>query len=448
MRNLIITYISILCLLLVLVSQIYVVVDYYQIVSESLKRETNAVLDDAYRAELDLRDRALPKGNKNIAIPPPPPTSKNTVVYDLDKMKIKSNDLLKSLNTAINDVISKKRPLSIQKLDSITTGILKVRNIESDFVIRLINPATGKVLESSKKSFAESPFLIYSKQLALDFENKKSLQLILLNPLSNIFKRMGTLLFGSFLLSLMCIYSLWFLFRTQARQRKLMEVKNDFFGNTAHELKRPVAQLHLALEALSNPTIDANPAKKERYLAISREATKDMSEKITMIMTLSMAEEGVFKLNYSHFNLTAEVEKLKEQFSTIADKEVNIQIKNTVGDVNIKADKDHLLQCIANLIDNAIKYSGVSVLIQISIRQVKDTLCVSVKDNGIGIVPEKIGSVFDKYTRLNTETGTPTGFGIGLSYVKAVVEKHAGRIEVKSEIKKGSEFTLYLPSTV
>jgi len=448
MRNLIITYISILCLLLVLVSQIYVVVDYYQIVSESLKRETNAVLDDAYRAELDLRDRALPKGNKNIAIPPPPPTSKNTVVYDLDKMKIKSNDLLKSLNTAINDVISKKRPLSIQKLDSITTGILKVRNIESDFVIRLINPATGKVLESSKKSFAESPFLIYSKQLALDFENKKSLQLILLNPLSNIFKRMGTLLFGSFLLSLMCIYGLWFLFRTQARQRKLMEVKNDFFGNTAHELKRPVAQLHLALEALSNPTIDANPAKKERYLAISREATKDMSEKITMIMTLSMAEEGVFKLNYSHFNLTAEVEKLKEQFSTIADKEVNIQIKNTVGDVNIKADKDHLLQCIANLIDNAIKYSGVSVLIQISIRQVKDTLCVSVKDNGIGIVPEKIGSVFDKYTRLNTETGTPTGFGIGLSYVKAVVEKHAGRIEVKSEIKKGSEFTLYLPSTV
>jgi two-component system, OmpR family, phosphate regulon sensor histidine kinase PhoR len=322
---------------------------------------------------------------------------------------------------------------------------LHARSIESGFVVRVINPTTGKVLESSNKSFAESRFLIYSKRLPLDFENKKSLQLILLNPLANIFKRMGTLLAGSFLLSLFCFYGIGFLFRTLARQKKLMEVKNDFFGNTAHELKRPVAQLHLALEALSRPAIDENKAKKERYLAISKEATKDMSEKITMIMTLSMAEEGVFKLNYSHFNLVEEVEKLKEQFSIVSDKEVCIEIENTAGDMSIEADKDHLLQCIANLIDNAIKYSGVSVLIFITIQKVKDSLCVSVKDNGIGINPEKIGRVFDKYTRLNTEAGSPTGFGIGLSYVKTVVEKHAGRIEVKSEMEKGSEFIVYLP---
>jgi len=443
MRNLIITYISILCLVFILISQIVVVVNYYHAVSESLKRETNAVLTEAYHAELDLRDRSSNKGSNDTIIPPR--TSKNTVVYNLDKMKINTKDLLGSINTAINDVVSKKSPLNIHKLDSIIFTILQARSIESKFVVQVISPTTGKVLESSKKSFAESGFLIYSKQLALDFENKKSLQLILLNPMANIFKRMGTLLLGAFLLTGLCSYGVLYLFHTLARQKKLMAVKNDFFGNTAHELKRPVAQLYMALEALSTPMVDENKEKKERYLSISKEATKDMSEKITMIMTLAMDEEGVFRLNYSQFNLAEEVEKLKEQFSTVSDKEVSIEIENATDDANIKADRDHLRQCIANLIDNAIKYSGASVLISISIRRIKNSLCVSVKDNGIGIKPEKVERVFTKYTRLNTESGSPAGFGIGLSYVKTVVEKHAGRIEVKSEIEKGSEFIVYLP---
>ena len=263
--------------------------------------------------------------------------------------------------------------------------------------------------------------------------------------MAHIFKRMGTLLLGAFLLTGLCSYGVLYLFHTLARQKKLMAVKNDFFGNTAHELKRPVAQLYMALEALSTPMVDENKEKKERYLSISKEATKDMSEKITMIMTLAMDEEGVFRLNYSQFNLAEEVEKLKEQFSTVSDKEVSIEIENTVDDANIKADRDHLRQCIANLIDNAVKYSGASVLISISIRRIKNSLCVSVKDNGIGIKPEKVKRVFTKYTRLNTESGSPAGFGIGLSYVKTVVEKHAGHIEVKSEIEKGSEFIVYLP---
>ena len=444
MRNLIITYISILCLALVLVSQIVVVVNYYHAVNESLKRETNAVLTEAYHTELQFRQKSLNGGTSSTTSPHP--KSADSAVYTLVKIKINDDDLPGSINTAINDVVSKKSPLSIQKLNSIIAAILQERNIKSLFVIRVINPTTGKVLESSKKSFAESGFLIYSKPLALDFENKKSLQLILLNPMGHIFKRMGALLISSLLMALFGVYGIWFLFRTQARQKKLMAVKNDFFGNTAHELKRPVTQLYMALEALSTSMVDDDKEKKRRYLTISREATKDMSEKITMIMALAMDEEGVFRLNYSQFNLAEELEKLKEQFSTVSNKEVSIEIENTVDDANIKADRDHLRQCIANLIDNAIKYSGASVLISISIRRIKNSLCVSVKDNGIGIKPEKVERVFTKYTRLNTESGSPAGFGIGLSYVKTVVEKHAGRIEVKSEPEKGSEFIVYLPT--
>jgi len=446
MKTRLITYVSALGILLLLALQAYTVYGNLKQTRNYLTHESNVIIKDAFSKELNQRNEYYKHlTGEDTLKTPPPPTKENTAGYDIKELKPYKNNLTFFLALVMNRFLSEKTPMNLHNLDSITGSILQSRNIRTRFAINVIDANTGKVLDKSKTRSYASLFEISSKPLSIDLNKKKSLQLVLINPFESIFKRMGTLLASSLLLALFGIFGLWFLFRTQARQKKLMAVKNDFFGNTAHELKRPVAQLHLALEALSNPALDANPAKKERYLAISREATKDMSQKINMIMTLSMAEEGVFKLNYSRFNLANEVEKLKEQFATVSEKEVSIQIENMAGDVSIKADRDHLLQCIANLIDNAIKYSGVSVLISISIQHVKDILYVSVKDNGIGIKPEKISSVFEKYTRLNTDVGTPSGFGIGLSYVKAVVEKHGGGIEVKSEIEKGSEFIVYLP---
>ena len=291
-----------------------------------------------------------------------------------------------------------------------------------------------------------SVFAVESKMLSLDFEEKRSLQLVLINPMKNIFSQMGYLLFGSLLLTLICLYGLWFLFHTLAQQKQLLQVKNDFFGHTAHELKRPVAQLHMALEAIARPAIDENKLKKARYIAIMKEATQDMSEKIGMIMTLSMAEEGVFRLNYSDFDLIELIETLKEKFTAFTEKTVSIQFDGVEEKMIIHADHDHIRQTIANLIDNAIKYSNDTVVVSISVSRLNGNLMLCVKDNGIGIAADKISSVFEKYTRINSAPGSPSGFGIGLSYVKAVIEKHAGRIEVLSELSKGTEFRVYLPA--
>ncbi|MEI7676402.1 MAG: HAMP domain-containing sensor histidine kinase [Bacteroidales bacterium] len=446
MKTKIVTYLSIVCLLLVIVAQAYIVYDHFRVTEDSLRREVNAVIDDAYHIELNLRDKSQKSqtGNNNIIIPPP--SDENTSVYNFDNMSIDKNDAIELMNRAIEAEISKKRPLNIRNLDSVTAEVLKTRSIVSDFVVCIVNPQTDKIIESSKKTFENSRFLLKSKYLPLDFNKQKSLQLVLLNPMTNIFKRMGSLLAGSLILSLICLYGLWFLFLTLSRQKQLIAVKNDFFGHTAHELKRPVAQLYMALDALSRPSIDGNKLKKERYLAISKEATRDMSEKIGMIMTLSMAEEGVFRLNYTEFDLIELITNLKEKFTDVAEKTVSIQFENSVQNVMVKADKDHIRQTIANLIDNAIKYSKESVQITITIQQLKKDLLLCVKDNGIGIAPDKIDCVFEKYTRINSAPGAPSGFGIGLSYVKAVIEKHAGRIEVVSELTKGSEFRVFLPA--
>lgn len=448
-----ITYLSISSLLVVLVLQGYFVYDHFRLTQNSLSREIDAVLKDVYQKDLNTRNSAITHSNADtiITLSPLPsniPSQDKEVVayYNLDEIGVNANDMAGCLNTMLNDYTSQKVPVNIVSIDSITQAVLKARGIKSDFVVRIINPVTKKVLLRSKDLASEdSGFLLYSEYLPLDFSKQKSLQLILLNPLSGIFKRMGLLLSGSALLALFCLYGIWFLFRTLSRQKQLNVVKNDFFGHTAHELKRPVAHLTMALEALSKPSIDENRKKKERYLAISKEATRDMAEKIGMIMTLSMAEEGVFRLNICEFDLLEVIGLLKEKFTAIAEKKVTISVNNLGDKLQISADKDHLTQSISNLIDNAIKYSDDSVHITISAEKKGGDLILCVKDDGIGIAQDKLSSVFEKYTRLNTVSGAPSGFGIGLNYVKTVIDKHKGRIEVFSEIAQGSEFRVFLP---
>ena len=445
-----IAYIASFCLLIILISQAYLVYDYFQTTKAGLIRESDAIIEQACKNDLKIRHDLFKRIEENESINVTQssitPVKKKTVSYDFSKRKDYENNTLGLVDLAVNITISKKVPLNIMRLDSIVATVLCSRGIDTRYYVILINPVTSRVLQQSKSQFKSSSFQVSSKYLTIDIVDNKALQLVLDNPFGVIIKRMSLLLISSFLLTIICLFAFRQLFLILSRQKKLMAVKNDFFGNTAHELKRPVAQLHLALEALSKPAVFDNELKRERYLSISRDASKDMSEKITMIMTLSMAEEGVFKLNYSRFNLLEEVQKLKEKFTAVADKEVSIEILNSGEDFNLKADKDHLLQSIANLIDNAIKYSGVSVYISIHIQKLKDSVLLSVKDNGIGIGPDKLERIFDKYTRLNSESGSPTGFGIGLSYVKAVVEKHAGHIEVQSVPQKGSEFRVYIPT--
>ena len=444
-----IAYVAAVCLLFILGTQTFLVYDYFQTTRAGLVRESDAIIEEAFKKDLEIRRnqyRSL-ESEKGIDLTHDSKIPEKNTIYDFSKKRDYANNTTILVYLAINSHISKSVPLNIERLDSISGTILKSRGITTQYSVKLIEPKSEKnIFKSGSDNTLFHIFQITSKYLTIDIIDNKVLQLVLVNPFGIIIKRMSLLLITSIILSIICMLAFRELFRTLARQKKLMAVKNDFFGNTAHELKRPVAQLHLALEALSKPSTFENEVKRERYLSISRDATKDMSEKITMIMTLSMVEEGVFNLNYSNFNLLEEVKKLKEQFTAVADKEVSIEIQNSNDDFNLKADKDHLLQCIANLIDNAIKYSGVSVLISISIQKMKDSLLLTVKDNGIGIGEDKLERIFDKYTRLNNDSGSPTGFGIGLSYVKAVVEKHAGHIEVQSEPKKGSEFRVYLPA--
>ncbi|MEA4981872.1 MAG: HAMP domain-containing sensor histidine kinase [Paludibacter sp.] len=452
MKTKIITYSSVFSILLVLFIQAYVIYSNFQLTIEYTTREIDYILNEALKEELDIRQELISDSTALAMNTYHNKKSENIDLYSNDfilsgnsKDSFDNSDISDMLSTLINECISEIIPLNLNILDSITNELLKQHKINSEFSINLFDYRSNKIIKSSKENFSSSIFLIHSKHLLLDTQSKNSLQLVLINPLALIIKKMGILLLSSLILSLLGFYGLWFLHRTLNRQKKLMEVKNDFFGNTAHELKRPVAQLHLALDALSKPVTKENAGIRERYLKISKEATKDMSEKITMIMTLAMAEEGIFKLNYSNFNLFEEVQKIKEQFTSVAEKKPQITLESNEQSCFIEGDRDHLMQSVANLLDNAIKYSGTSVNIIINIQKLSNFLRLSIKDDGIGIEPDKTDRIFEKYTRLQNGETSVSGFGIGLSYVKAVIEKHAGTIEVESTVGKGSVFIINLP---
>lgn len=440
-----ITYIAAFCLLLILVSQAFLVNDYFQTTRAGLMRESDAILQEVFRKDLNQRHKLFKHLiHEDKIITPPPPTKNNTSKFDGSKMNNYSDNLLGLLDLAINSTISDSLPINLLCLDSITKAALKSRNISSEFVIKLANSKTGKV-QLSKKNYQSSFLQIPSKPLPITFDQNESLKLILINPFGLIIKRMGLMLISSLIFSIICLLAFRFLLRILAGQKQLVSFKNEFLATIAHELKRPAASLSFNLDCLSMPAIIKNTGQREVLVQKSMHSTQELIATINMIVALAKMEEGLLVLNREQINLKDLFEDLKTRFMNDSAKGVVIKTVYELEECTVTGDNQLLSQCFANLIDNAIKYSSKEVLIIISLQRAGKWIIVSIKDNGYGIAEEKMPVIFDKYTRANPEDMKINGYGIGLNYVKTIVEKHKGEVEVKSQLGEGSEFSVLLP---
>lgn len=439
-----ITYIAVVSLLLIFATQAYLVFDYFQTTRAALIRESDAIVDDVFQKDLGYRHKIYDHITHQDTITVlPAPTKQNTTRFDAKKINDSSGNLLNMVDLTINTYISKIVPMDMQKTDSITGAILQKRNIHSAYAIKIINPKTGDVLAQSKKGLKSSIFLIPSKTLRIDLENQKALQLILINPFGIIIKRMGLMLLSSLALSIICLLGFRLLIRILARQKQLVAFKNEFLGTIAHELKRPVASLTFNLDCLAMPIAD--PQQHDMLVSKSINATSELNDTITMIVALAKEEEGLLTLSRERVNLRSMLEELSERFESAAVKKVDIKTGYETDLLTVMGDRRLLTQCFANLIDNAIKYSNAEVQITISVRKAGHYTAVAIKDNGFGIPAGKLPDIFDKYNRAHAENKKINGYGIGLNYVKTIVEKHGGKVEVTSREGTGSEFSVLLP---
>ena len=260
-----------------------------------------------------------------------------------------------------------------------------------------------------------------------------------ITPLTrHILSQMIGVIVTIFLLMVAFAAAFRYLFRTVSRLRTIEEMKDDFVSNMTHELKTPISIAYAANDALLNYDTSNNPQKKTDYLTIAMKQLKHLGELVETILAVSMERRKTMTLKQEIINLPQLVEEIVEAQRMRADKNIAIEVCSEV-DVKVTADKSHLSNVINNLIDNAIKYSGESVAINILLTP----FSLEIADNGIGIAPKNLPFIFDKFYRVpHGNRQDVHGYGIGLYYVKHIVEKMGWNISVKSKEGSGSIFKI------
>jgi two-component system phosphate regulon sensor histidine kinase PhoR len=231
------------------------------------------------------------------------------------------------------------------------------------------------------------------------------------------------------------------------RQKALSDIKNDFINNMTHEFKTPLATVSLAVEALQDPELSTQDKFRTRYLGIIRDENKRLVSQVEKVLQAAALDKEDFQLKIEPLNLSELLENNVNQMSLLLEKrEGKIYFINNLTDPLIEGDAFHMTHIFNNLLDNANKYSPEKPVITIEAKNNGNQVVVSIKDQGIGMSKEAHRKIFDKFYRVHTgNLHDVKGFGLGLSYVKTMLEALKGTIQVQSELGKGSTFTIYLP---
>ncbi|MDC3337148.1 HAMP domain-containing histidine kinase [Flavobacteriales bacterium] len=261
-------------------------------------------------------------------------------------------------------------------------------------------------------------------------------------------------MWGVLVISLMIMaglgYAFYFTIKTIYNQKRLSEIKNDFIGNMTHELKTPISTISLACEALSDNEIESTEGQKANFVRMINEENKRLGVLVENVLQTAIIDRGKLKLKEEPLGV--------HEIIRNATNNIKIQIESKNGELNLdlRAEKDaiwgdeiHITNVIYNLLDNANKYTPEAPKLKITTASVDEGIVISINDNGVGISRENQKRIFDKLYRVPTgNIHNVKGFGLGLSYVKAVIEKHQGTISVVSTLGKGSTFKLFLPFTL
>ncbi len=231
------------------------------------------------------------------------------------------------------------------------------------------------------------------------------------------------------------------------RQKRLSEVKNDFINNMTHELKTPISTISLSSELLLRLELPQDEEKMRKYASIIYKENKRLEKQVERVLNIAKLDKDKVILNKEQIDLIAILEEVKENFNfNQAQGGGQIQLNYPSDQALIYADPVHLTNVLFNLVDNAVKYCKLSPSIQMTVQAEKEGYRIEIQDNGIGIRKEDQKLIFDKFYRVPTgNIHDVKGFGLGLYYVKLIVEAHQGKIDVRSNPDKGTTFSIWLP---
>ncbi|HNX56526.1 MAG TPA: HAMP domain-containing sensor histidine kinase [Prolixibacteraceae bacterium] len=228
------------------------------------------------------------------------------------------------------------------------------------------------------------------------------------------------------------------------KQKQLSEIQKNFINNLTHEFKTPIASIDLAAKVLSNPKICEQPERLAEYVKIVGQQNKRLSAHVEKLLQMATIEKTKLKLHLENIELNAFVADTIQEFKNSQNgRSYSVKVESAVENAHIKADKLHFSNLIFNILDNAIKYCHTTPEIIISLTENKRHYFISFEDNGIGIPAEERKRIFNRFYRVPTgNIHDVKGFGLGLDYVKKIVQRHGWHIKVMENTRKGTTFIL------
>ncbi len=353
--------------------------------------------------------------------------------------------------------------INLEKLDNSIFHNLRSRGIKTDFHYGILSNRDGNfvIMDGNFVVFpeqeVEATITEYNLKLKdspyatnLFMHNNKPLgKLIIEFPTRNriIIGRILTNIILSVLFIAITLFSFLYTVFTILRQKRIAEMKTDFINNMTHEFKTPIATISLAVDSIQNPNIKNNPEKVSRFSNIIREENKRMLVQVEKVLQMAQFNNRRLNLSLDYVDV--------HQLLTQARDHIELQVKRRGGQVSldlsatthiIKGDENHLSNIFHNLLDNANKYSPEEPVISMRTKDGNGGIIIEIEDNGQGMTREQIQNIFEKFYRIHTgNVHNVKGFGLGLSYVKAMVDAHHGQVHVESKPGKGSTFQLFFP---
>ncbi len=375
-----------------------------------------------------------------------------TIIVNTETKKRRENrekDFHQIIDQLVKETDNRDVPIlnrfSFDSLKFKLSNILSTYGIDQSFEYAVV-AEKDKVLKATAGYAAANNNLKYKARLYPDdiLRSDNQLMLFYTGEYGYAFSRLKPILWLSVFFTLIIIVVFIFTLRTIARQKKLAEVKNDFINNMTHELKTPIATISIAVDALNNPKVRANDEKAEYYRKVIYEEKERLHTQVEKVLQMAMLDKGKLKLSLEPLSLNSLLQEAVQTYQLqLEQQQAKLSWKlNALPDI-IAGDKFHLQQAINNILDNAIKYSTAAPEIELLTENKGKEVHVFISDKGMGMDKNTQEKVFEKFYRAQSgNIHEVKGFGLGLSYVKNIVELCGGKVMLKSS--KGTGTTVIL----
>ncbi len=366
-----------------------------------------------------------------------------------ERVQIKTRKLRNLTHQVVSEISTEDTDsLDMEEIKETVQAELNNRNITIDFEFAVLNDDTIQAISNEVDSLKLTNSL-YQVRLFPDaiFDQNKKLALFFPGQNQYIYRSVSWLLFASFIFSMIILFTFALSIFFILKQKKISEMKSDFINNMTHEFKTPIATISVAADSISNAKVIGNPEQVNYFVGMIKKENTRMNRQVEDILTIARLDKEDFEFHWETVNIHQLIEDaIQSIILQVERRGGQIETKTDATNPMVTTDKNHCANLIYNLLDNANKYSPGKPQISVETKNTGKGVNISVSDKGVGMNKQVQSRIFERFYRQSSgNIHNVKGFGLGLSYVKAVLEANQGNISVQSEVGKGSRFEVFLP---